>query len=318
MGNKALQPCGTQAAYRRHLSKGEQPCDACRAAAAAYQRDRLRAIRSGEREVRQLQPCGTRAAYRRHLKRNETPCEDCVEAARLDNRRREEQRALAGSRTPFDPSKCGSQAGYRQHIRKRIAPCDECREASRQYSNDYNRRRGIPPRTAAVCGTRGGYAAHRRKGETPCDACREAHTAYRRSRGVPPAKQAQCGTRSGYWRHRRMGERACEPCLRALREAQKPRRHWRELWMSQDGVCALCDQDLPRESEMVVVDHIVPRSRGGSDDKGNAQVVHGLCNGIKGNSDNDVARQIILQKVESGEWVLMSRRRTDRSTILAA
>jgi hypothetical protein len=29
---KALKPCGTTSAYRRHLHRGEQPCDACREA----------------------------------------------------------------------------------------------------------------------------------------------------------------------------------------------------------------------------------------------------------------------------------------------
>ena len=38
-GRPATQPCGTLAAYRRHLQKGETPCDACRAANAAHVRD---------------------------------------------------------------------------------------------------------------------------------------------------------------------------------------------------------------------------------------------------------------------------------------
>jgi hypothetical protein len=29
---RKLQPCGTRAAYARHLYKGEEPCDACKAA----------------------------------------------------------------------------------------------------------------------------------------------------------------------------------------------------------------------------------------------------------------------------------------------
>lgn len=32
----ALKPCGTDAAYRRHRRKGEDPCDACRAAHAKH------------------------------------------------------------------------------------------------------------------------------------------------------------------------------------------------------------------------------------------------------------------------------------------
>lgn len=31
-GSKRLRPCGTAAAYRRHVRRGEEPCAACRAA----------------------------------------------------------------------------------------------------------------------------------------------------------------------------------------------------------------------------------------------------------------------------------------------
>lgn len=36
------QPCGTVAAYARHLRRGETPCDACRAANAERHRDLYR------------------------------------------------------------------------------------------------------------------------------------------------------------------------------------------------------------------------------------------------------------------------------------
>jgi hypothetical protein len=42
---RQLKPCGTRAAYARHRSRGEQPCDACRAAnASADRRYRLTGI----------------------------------------------------------------------------------------------------------------------------------------------------------------------------------------------------------------------------------------------------------------------------------
>lgn len=37
---RQLQPCGTVAAYKRHVRHGEEPCAACRAAWADYQRQR--------------------------------------------------------------------------------------------------------------------------------------------------------------------------------------------------------------------------------------------------------------------------------------
>jgi hypothetical protein len=39
-GPPATQPCGTVAAYKRHLRHREPPCDPCREANAAYQHDR--------------------------------------------------------------------------------------------------------------------------------------------------------------------------------------------------------------------------------------------------------------------------------------
>jgi hypothetical protein len=35
-GRPVSQPCGTRAAYRRHLKNGEKPDEACRAANAAH------------------------------------------------------------------------------------------------------------------------------------------------------------------------------------------------------------------------------------------------------------------------------------------
>ena len=39
MSPPITRPCGTYAAYRRHKRKGEDPCEACAAAWAEWQRD---------------------------------------------------------------------------------------------------------------------------------------------------------------------------------------------------------------------------------------------------------------------------------------
>lgn len=46
---RPLAPCGTWAAYRRHLRRYQTPCDACRKAATAYVTGR-RAARKAEQE----------------------------------------------------------------------------------------------------------------------------------------------------------------------------------------------------------------------------------------------------------------------------
>lgn len=53
MTARALKPCGTYAAYRRHLNRGEQPCDECRRAAreARYEQNRKRVLREAVENV---------------------------------------------------------------------------------------------------------------------------------------------------------------------------------------------------------------------------------------------------------------------------
>jgi len=66
---RQLQPCGTPAAYRRHLRHGEQPCDACRDAMRAYQKkwlDRTGYMRARNRALSRL-AARRRGEFRRLL-----------------------------------------------------------------------------------------------------------------------------------------------------------------------------------------------------------------------------------------------------------
>jgi 5-methylcytosine-specific restriction endonuclease McrA len=47
--------------------------------------------------------------------------------------------------------------------------------------------------------------------------------------------------------------------------------------------CGICGEG-PREGDPWVVDHILPRARGGGDDPTNLQAAHRSCNGRKGQS----------------------------------
>lgn len=48
---RALKPCGTVAAYRRHRKNGEDPCDLCKKANATVQRER-REVKKAEKNKR--------------------------------------------------------------------------------------------------------------------------------------------------------------------------------------------------------------------------------------------------------------------------
>ena len=50
---------------------------------------------------------------------------------------------------------------------------------------------------------------------------------------------------------------------------------WKLLWPRQGGMCGICHRPLGGE---VHIDHIIPKSRGGSDDDANLQLAHAQCN----------------------------------------
>lgn len=54
-GPKPTMPCGTPAAYARHLRKGEQPCDPCRLAQNAYTRSQPGRQAAQKRRFRAIQ-----------------------------------------------------------------------------------------------------------------------------------------------------------------------------------------------------------------------------------------------------------------------
>ena len=54
--------------------------------------------------------------------------------------------------------------------------------------------------------------------------------------------------------------------------------------LTRDRVCQLCG--TTKEQERLEVDHIVPRSKGGTNDPGNLQVLCAPCNRGKSNRDD--------------------------------
>jgi RNA-directed DNA polymerase len=53
----------------------------------------------------------------------------------------------------------------------------------------------------------------------------------------------------------------------------------------QGGICPLCNEPIISLDE-ANLDHILPKSRGGSNDRENLQLVHRKCNTRKGNRDS--------------------------------
>lgn len=83
--SRELKPCGTPAAYRRHLRHDEEPCEACRAAESARTCAAYRVIHPDAKPKPDgLQPCGTPAGYARHRDRGEVTCAACRKAWAAD------------------------------------------------------------------------------------------------------------------------------------------------------------------------------------------------------------------------------------------
>lgn len=76
--------------------------------------------------------------------------------------------------------------------------------------------------------------------------------------------------------------------LAALARSPEPtvvsgiRTHLPTLVAQQGGLCGICGKPLPVELDEIHVDHIRPRSRGGTDAVGNLQAAHAHCNQSKG------------------------------------
>lgn len=76
----------------------------------------------------------------------------------------------------------------------------------------------------------------------------------------------------------------------------KTRAEWREyLMLKQRGLCALCGYRFPQAGEAnesvqnefaATFDHIVPRSQGGVDARGNLRLVHRGCNRARGDGND--------------------------------
>lgn len=60
-------------------------------------------------------------------------------------------------------------------------------------------------------------------------------------------------------------------------------------------LCFIC-AEMVSPTAKIAIDHIVPRSQGGTDDLDNLQVVHQECNSMKGRKSLDEAQEIMRER----------------------
>ena len=72
------------------------------------------------------------------------------------------------------------------------------------------------------------------------------------------------------------------------------RRHLDWLLRKQHGICGICYEPLPYPptGDVVHVDHIIPRSLGGSDSRENLQATHANCNLAKGDGRRQLREEV--------------------------
>lgn len=61
----------------------------------------------------------------------------------------------------------------------------------------------------------------------------------------------------------------------------KPKRKRQRLWDEQKGLCAYCDTPLETPNHGTL-DHVIPKSKGGSNNRENLKLVCPKCNALKG------------------------------------
>ena len=77
-------------------------------------------------------------------------------------------------------------------------------------------------------------------------------------------------------------------------ELQQFRSHKHRMYGNQEGRCNGCRELLPFRN--MTIDHIIPRSKDGTDDPGNLQLLCGTCNSTKGNRTQEELIQSLREQ----------------------
>lgn len=153
--------------------------------------------------------------------------------------------------------------GYRKGCR-----CDECRESLRAEHFEYRQRRKARTGRAQSRRSDREYATRQ-----PCSSCGKT-------------------TRS------RRPEPICSPCSqRSRRSIAITQTRRRAIYDRDEWICGFCGYEVDHQLDGTdpfgpTLDHIMPRSKGGSDDEANLRLVHRYCNAARSNRDALTIEQV--------------------------
>ena len=101
-----------------------------------------------------------------------------------------------------------------------------------------------------------------------------------------------CGTTAGMQRHRKRNTVPCDDCRLAYRKHVRDRKEFNMVY-DYGTECYLCGKEIDFKAPRQVgddgwelsfhIDHVIPKTFGGSDDISNLRPAHGLCNIRKSN-----------------------------------
>lgn len=158
----------------------------------------------------------------------------------------------------FDPSKCGTARGRDQHRHRGEKPCEPCREAwnvvsrerlARLRESGWVRPDREPPKLRRVPSV-----------------CTDCGKSIKASTPSPVCSQCRSRSKRGIY----------------IRDVERLAIYDRDEWC-----CGICSDPVDRELSGhhqwgPTLDHIIPRSLGGSDDPDNLRLAHRACNSRRG------------------------------------
>lgn len=196
-------------------------------------------------------------------------------------------------------SECGSIAGYFRHRRAGDETCRACRDAMREYVT-----KSRPPVLRLPCaGGCGKPTRHSRSGVPgTCRAClsapqfsprqRKARAKLRKAARGTRSKwawiQGECASCGDYFlRHHAASPYCSKRCARHARGKWISRTDRLAIYERDGWRCQLCGEQVDinaaaNSAWSPTLDHITPRSRGGSDDPENLRLAHRWCNSVRG------------------------------------
>ena len=274
---------GTAAGYQRHYQANEPPCDECREFIRTNRPSWYDHVPLGSVD-RICERC--EGGYKSGPNSNYRFCPDCRSVAQNEQRRDRRNR----------PRPCNECGGLFRPIGQPFGSCDPCRELKRITRQTAKTERELARVRRLV--EQVGRHAERELARASAAWVRTSVQDFKRRRAVP-VRYVNCASCDDLFVARSPNAKYCSvPGCGRRRQVSLYLRA--KVIRRDNGVCLIC-QGMTDPTDFVVVeavsgpnvvvgpnyptvDHITPRSVGGSDDLSNLRAAHHRCNSSRGDA----------------------------------